>query len=189
MSKNEKILLWSSNVWMFGNGLLGPLFAVFTAEIGGDIFDITTAWAIFMITTGALTILVGNWADKIGHEKLLILGYALNATFTFGYLLVDSMIMLFTVQVGLGVSLALANPTWAALYDKYSDDKQNGNAWGAAYGHSNIATGIAALIGGFIVTYISFKALFLLMGTLQVFATLLQLRLETAKGKRSSKYK
>lgn len=177
MSKNERILLWSSNIWMFGDGLLGPLFAIFTAEIGGDIFDITSAWAVFMITTGVLTVIVGKWADKIGHEKLLISGYALNAVFTFGYLFVDSTVMLLLIQAGLGVSLALANPTWAALYDKHSKNDKDGEIWGAAYGHANIATGIAALIGGLVVTYFSFKTLFLIMGILQVFATLLQLKL------------
>lgn len=177
MNKNEKILLWSSNIWMFGDGLLGPLFAIFAAGIGGSIFDITTAWAIFMIVTGVLTVLVGKWADQIGHEKLLIAGYALNALFTFAYLFVDSTVALFLVQAGLGVSLALANPTWAALYDRYSNDNKDGAIWGAAYGQANIATGIAALIGGLVVTYFSFKVLFLVMGILQVMATLLQLKL------------
>lgn len=168
---------------MFGDGLLGPLFAIFTEEIGGSIFDITAAWAIFMIVTGVLTMIVGKWADRIGHEKLLITGYALNALFTFGYLLVDSTTMLFVIQAGLGVSLALANPTWAALYDKFSTENKDGAIWGAAYGHANIATGIAALVGGFIVTYFSFAVLFVVMGTLQVFATALQFKL---KGQRSA---
>lgn len=181
MSKNEKTLLWSSNIWMFANGLLGPLFAVFTSKIGGDIFDITSAWSVFMITTGILTILVGKWADKIGHEKLLITGYALNALFTFSYLLVESTAMLLVVQMGLGISLAFANPTWASLYDKYCGEDKKGTTWGAAYGHADIATGVAALMGGFIVTYFSFNTLFIIMGLLQVCATLLQLRLVKEK--------
>lgn len=162
---------------MFGDGLLGPLFAVYTQNIGGSIFDITTAWAIFMIVTGVLTIIVGNWADHIGHERLLILGYALNALFTFAYLLVDTPFTLFIVQAGLGVSLALANPTWAALYDRYSNDKKDGSLYGAAYGHGNIATGVAALVGGLVVTKFSFQILFMLMGVLQIIATVLQIKI------------
>jgi MFS family permease len=178
MNRKERILLWSSNLWMFSDGLLGPLFAVFTAEIGGSIFDITTAWAIFMIVTGVLTIVVGHIADKIGHERLLITGYGLNAMFTFAYLLVDTPTELFIVQAGLGLSLALANPTWAALYDKFSSGKRDGALWGAAYGHANIAMGVAAIGGGYIVTHTSFQILFILMGTLQVLATLLQMKLQ-----------
>jgi MFS family permease len=177
MNRKERILLWGSNFWMFGDGLLGPLFAVFATEVGGDIFEITTAWAIFMIVTGVLTVVFGRLADRIGHERLMISGYALNAVFTFCYLLVDSATDLFLVQAGLGLSLALTNPTWAALYDKYSSGKNDGAVWGAAYGHSNIAIGIATVCGGYIVTRYSFEVLFIIMGTLQIFATLLQYRI------------
>lgn len=174
MNTRERTLLWASNLWMFGDGLLGPLFAVFTEKIGGSVLDITTAWAIFAIVTGVLTIVVGRVADRIGHEKLLIAGYALNAVFTFAYLLVDSPLMLFIVQAGLGVSLALANPTWAALYDRYSETGKDGFIWGAAYGYADIARGLAAIAGGLIVTYLSFATLFIIMGSLQVIATILQ---------------
>lgn len=171
MSQKERILLWGSNLWMFGNGLLGPLFAVFTESIGGHVFDITTAWAIYMIVTGVLTTFVGRWADTIGSEKLLIAGYALNTLFTFAYLSVDSSAELFMVQAGLGVALAFSNPTWAALYDRHSGEGMDGAIWGAAYGQANIAAGLAALCGGLIITYYSFNALFIIMGTIQAIAT------------------
>lgn len=41
----EWILLWSSNLWALGEGMLGPLFAVFAQRIGGNILDITWAWS------------------------------------------------------------------------------------------------------------------------------------------------
>lgn len=177
MRREEKILLWSSNLWLLGDGLLGPLFAIFAGGIGGDIFDITAAWAIFMIVTGVLTIQVGKLGDRIGHEYLLLLGYALNTVFTFSFLLIETPAHLFLVQAGLGVSLALANPTWYALYDKYSTSNKDGYIWGVANGHGNIATGVAAMAGGFIVTKFSFDTLFIIMGFIQLLTTLLQAQL------------
>lgn len=177
MRTEERILLISSNIWMFSDGLLGPLFAVFAAEIGGDIFDITLAWAIFMIVTGVLTMYFGRLGDKVGHEKLLVLGYALNAVFTFAFLFIDSALDLFIIQAGLGVSLALANPTWFALYDKYSNSKKDGYIWGAEEGQGNIAMGVAAVVGGYIVNATSFKVLFIVMGILQTVATVIQLKI------------
>lgn len=177
MKTEEKILLWASNLWMFGAGLLGPLFAVFAEEIGGNVLDITGAWAVYMIITGVLTIFVGKFGDRVGHHKLLLLGYILTTVFTFAYLLVETTVGLFIVQGGLGVALALSNPTWAALYDKYSDDTNDGYIWGTAMGHGNIATGIAALLGGVIVTYYSFNALFIVMGCIHIAATIVQFKM------------
>jgi MFS family permease len=165
---------------MFGAGLLGPLFAIFAERIGGNVLDITSAWAIYMIVTGLLTMVVGRIGDKVGHQRLVITGYTLTTIFTFSYLLVSEPIHLFLVQGGLGVALALSNPTWAALYDKYSDDSHDGYIWGSAMGQGNIATGIAALLGGLIVTYFSFEALFVLMTIMHASATFVQLRFKTA---------
>lgn len=177
MKNQTKILLWSSNLWYFSAGLLGPLFAIFTEQIGGDILDISSAWAIYLIISGFLTILVGKFADKIGPALLLFAGYTLNTVFTFGYLFIETPAQLFILQACFGIANALANPTWSALYDTYSDDTKNGYLWGLSYGYADVFTGIAAILGGIIITYASFQALFIAMGTIQIFATLLQARM------------
>ena len=63
MTKAAKILFWSSNLWQLGMGLLGPLFAVFASEIGGNIFDIAWVWALYMVVTG-----VGAVREYSGRE-------------------------------------------------------------------------------------------------------------------------
>ncbi|MBI2673498.1 hypothetical protein HYX19_04505 [Candidatus Woesearchaeota archaeon] len=130
MKKKEKILLYGSNIWALGEGMLGPLFAVFTQRIGGNILDIAWAWALYLMVAGVLVILVGKISDGIlSKEKLMVTGYALNAIFTFSYLFVSSPLHLFFVQGGLGIAFALSNPTWNALYAKYEDKKQDGFIW------------------------------------------------------------
>lgn len=171
MLKQAKILLAASNLWYFGEGMLGPLFAVFAERVGGNILDIAWAWATYLIVTGVLTIVVGKFSDKLfTKEKLLVIGYGLNALFTFSYLLISKPAHLFLVQAGLGVSLALASPTWSSLYSKYEDKKKRGLIWGLASGEANICTGIAIIIGGFIVNFASFSALFITMGCIQLLA-------------------
>lgn len=175
LNKKIKILLYGGNIWYFGEGMLGPLFAVFTERVGGDILDISWAWATYLIFAGMLYIVVGKITDKYNNkEQVMLLGYALNALFTFGYLFVSSPAHLIIVQAGLGIAAAMATPTWDALYAKHSDRKQNGFQWGLAGGEANIITGIAVLVGGYIVSFVSFTALFLTMGIVQVFATIYQ---------------
>ncbi|MFW5719419.1 MAG: hypothetical protein ACOCXT_00120 [Candidatus Dojkabacteria bacterium] len=47
-TKNNKpllLLLIAGNIWYFGEGMFGPLLAVFAERIGGDLLDITWVWA------------------------------------------------------------------------------------------------------------------------------------------------
>lgn len=136
--KKEKILLYGSNWWYFGAGMLGPLFAVFAERIGGDILDIAWVWAVYLVVSGTLIVFIGKISDKkISKEKLMIGGFALNTIFTFAYVLVSSQLGLFIVQAGLGVAHALATPTWSALYAKY-EDKRHAHCPFCYYGYYSV---------------------------------------------------
>lgn len=173
ISRKIKILLWGSNLWYLGEGMLGPLFAIFAERIGGNILDISWAWATYLLMTGVLVIIIGKISDTtIRKETLMITGYALNALFTFAYLLVSSPMHLFFLQAGLGFATALAMPTWEALYSLAGYRHQKGYEWGLISGYTQTITGIAVIIGGLIVNYFSFAVLFVTMGIIQVIATI-----------------
>jgi len=174
LNKKTKVLLKADVAWFFGEGLLGPLFAVFTERVGGDILNITWAWATYLIVTGLLITIIGKVSDKIiNKRKLVFYGYVLNAILTFGYLLIDNPYSLLLLQAGLGVAAAMATPTWDALYSEYEDKKKDGFIWGLADGISQIFTGLAIIIGGFVVVYFSFTALFIIMGIVQTISVIL----------------
>lgn len=177
-SRIERSLLYGSNIWYLGEGMFGPLFAVFTERIGGDVLDIVWAWAAFLIVSGSFYIFVGTYVDgRFDKRKVMVLGYALNAAFTFTYLLVATPLGLLLVQVGLGFAGALATPTWNALYSQNEDRRRVVYKWGLADGAASIITGIAVVIGGFIVTTFSFTTLFVVMGVIQSVAAVYQSRI------------
>ena len=60
LSRSAKILLFASSLWYFGEGLFGPLFAVFAEKVGGDIMDITWAWSLYLIVTGISYVAIGK---------------------------------------------------------------------------------------------------------------------------------
>ncbi len=182
LNRHIKVLLYGANIWYFGEGLFGPLLATFAQRVGGDILDISWAWATYLIFSGFLYIVVGRITDKFDNkEKVMVWGYGLNALFTFGYLFVDTPWHLFVVQAGLGVAAALATPTWDALYSKHDNWKNNGLVWGLAGGEANIITGVAIVVGGYIVSYASFDVLFVIMGGVQVVATIYQRQILSKK--------
>jgi len=169
-----------ANIWYFGEGMMGPLFSVFAEKVGGDILDITWAWATYLIITGLFYILVGRLLNNKAHKikvQVMILGYTLNALITFAYLFVDSPVKLFFVQAGLGLAEAIGTPPWDALYAKNLDSELDSYAWGLSTGQSQIVTGIAFGIGGLITHFISFHALFITMGLIQITAAIVTSRL------------
>lgn len=178
LTKTARILLTGANIWYFGEGMMGPLFAVFAEKVGGDILDITWAWATYLVMTGLLYILVGRLLNNKPYQaKAMILGYSLNALFTFGYLFVQSPLQLFLVQAGLGMAEAIGTPAWDALYAKSHSEEMDSYAWGLSTGQSQIVTGIAFGIGGLITHFISFEILFITMGSIQVIAALATARI------------
>ncbi|MDP4261321.1 MAG: MFS transporter [Bacteroidota bacterium] len=177
-SKTTKILLLGANIWYFGEGMLGPLFAVFTERIGGDILDITWAWATYLLMTGVSYIVVGRLiSGKKYKAKVMVAGYGLNALCTFGYLFVSTPLHLFFVQAGLGLAEAIGTPAWDALYAQSVEKHADTYAWGLAGGQSQIVTAFAIICGGLIAHYTSFNVLFIVMGTVQVLATFIQAKI------------
>lgn len=178
LTRQTKILLRSDYVMVFGTGLLGPLFAVFTEKIGGDILDISWVWATYLIVTGIAIVIVGKISDhKVSKEKFVVAGFALSAILTFGYLFVSSPLHLFFLQFGLGIATAISYPTWDALYAHYEDRKHAGYNWGLVDGGEQIIPGVAILLGGLIVHFFSFQTLFIIMGSVQAFGAIYQARI------------
>ena len=181
LNKRGRILLVGSAMWYFGEGMFGPLFAVFAQDIGGNILDVTNAWAVFMVVTGVCTILVGRVADHFakrnGREILMITGYALNAALTFVYLGVSTPTQLLWVQAGLGLAVALSASTWLSLFSHSTLHEKSSSAWSLESGIQKIVDAAAIVIGGYIVTHYSFAVLFFIMGCIQTMATIYQARI------------
>lgn len=178
LKKTTQVLLWGANIWYFGEGMLGPLYVIFAEKVGGDLLDITWAWSTYLICTGVCYIAFGKLFNRRRNKaRLLVTGYLLNAALTFGYLWVDSPARLFVVQVGLGITEAIATPLWDAMYAASLCDEHDTYAWGLSTGQSQIVSGVAFGLGGVLVHLYSFAALFIAMGVIQLAAAAVTARL------------
>lgn len=178
MNTPLKLLLFASSLWYFSEGLLGPLFAVFSEQVGGDVLDITAAWATYLIVSGLAYPVVGKLLNRSRWKfRMIAVGYALNTLFTFAYLLVNDTTDLLLVQVGLGIAEAISTPSWDAFFASKLAERDDTFAWGLAGGHTQFISGIAIAIGGLIANFVSFQALFVVMGCLNLVATVVQVRL------------
>ncbi len=181
--KRGLYFLLAADAWAnLALGMLGPIYAIFVEEIGGDILDASWAYFAFTFTSGVMIYLIGRWEDRVKHkEKLIVGGYALTAIGALGYMFVDSQTSLIIVQVVLGIATAILNPAFDALYSHYVIKENETSNWGAWEGMGYIVAAIAAIIGGYTAHTFGFTALFVIMFVAALTGAIISLGLFNSK--------
>jgi len=157
------ILITSSIFFNISAGFLGPIYAIFVQNIGGNAIDAGTAWAIYAITVGVLYIIFGRLEDKLDKKKVFVLGRFFDFIGVVSYLFVRTPFQLFLVQGFLGIGAAMKDPAFNALYSRLLMRGKETSEWSYQLGLTSVMWGVAALLGGIIITYFSFRTLFILM--------------------------
>ena len=164
MRKILKVLIATSVLFTMAGGMLGPIYAIFVKEIGGDILSAGEAYAVFALAAGLITLVISKWEDHIKHiEKLVVFGYLLSTIGFFAHLYVKTPYHLFLVQMLFGFSAAILNPAYDALYSKYLQKGKIASQWGLWEAENMIVTAIASVIGAYVAKVYGFKTLLVLM--------------------------
>ncbi len=182
MNSAIRIFLVAETLLFFGVGMLGPIYAVFVEEIGGDILTAGASWSIFMILSGVGLIIAGRAVDKKGREKpFIIAGYLLEAMGFLGYVFVTTPLHLFAVQVILGISSAISYPSREAWFTKFLDKGKFGSQWATWEALYSITAGVASLVGAVIASVYGFKTMFVSMFVISMCALLIVTRIPEAR--------
>lgn len=180
----KRILLVSDAFYLLSGGLLGPIYALFVQSIGGDIFDVGSTFALFMLTAGIVVFLLALWEDKSKHQKkFVIAGYGIGVIGSLGYLFVNSSVSLLIVQMILGLAVALKDPAYDALFSG-AEKKHITLAWGEWEAVDYFALGIGALVGALIAQHFGFRVLLWCMFILSVFSFIVSMFLLRIKEKK-----
>lgn len=161
-----RILLATNGLILLSAAMLGPIYALFVTEIGGDLLDASLTGAIFALAAGITTFLSGKYSDHIKENELVVaFGYTVMGFGFLLYTLVTSIWFLFGVQVIIGFGEAIYAPAYDALYSKHLDGRKSGTQWGAWESMNYFATAVGAIIGGLIVSTWGFTPIFVLMAS------------------------
>lgn len=182
MSRAAKILLVSSMFAHFAFEALGPIYAIFVKEIGGDILEAGAAYGVFMIVSGIFIFTIGRASFfRNNLHGAVVLGYGMLTLGEAGYLFVEKPPHLFIVQIILGIATGILEPSWDAVYASNLDEEKAAIHWSLWAGGRNLATGLAAFAGAAIVAAYSFTALFVVMLAFNIVALTIVSRLIWAK--------
>ena len=174
MKRVLKVLLACTALFTIAGSLLGPVYAVFVENIGGDLLTAGSSYGVFMLVCGALLYVMSRYENKKQKyaNYFIIGGYALTSIGFIGYLFISAPVHLFAVQAVLGVAGAINSPAYDGLYSKNLAKGKFVLQWGMWETTRYFAAGLGAIAGGAIAQFFGFRALFLTMAGISLLGLL-----------------
>lgn len=182
-TKVRKFLLITNGLIFLGEAMLGPIYALFIADLGGSILSAGIAGGVFALVAGTLTLIVGKVSDRGSRRLYVGVGYAIIGIGFALYTLVDSFAKLLLVEVVIGAGQAIYAPPFSALYTQHLDFRHPARQWGTWEAMTYYTTAVGSVTGGFIAYRFGFDTLFALMSFLAFSSALVVLRQRTRSRK------
>lgn len=167
LNRPLRILLVTNALVWIARYMLGPIYALYVEEVGGDLLDAGLTGAVFALSAGLTVLVSANYADKIRESKsILAIGYAAMGIGFLLYLFVDSMATLLMVQVIIGFGEAFYSPAFDSLYSSHLNRHKRARQWGVWEAMFYFTSAGGAAIGAYIASSFGFHALFYTMAGL-----------------------
>ena len=178
MNIKLKLLLYASVFGNFSSGLLGPIYALFVQNIGGNVMVASISFAIYTAVFALLTTFIGKLEDtKFNKEETVFIGYLILIIGNLLFLFVQRALHLYLVQILMGIGVAIVAPAWEALYSLALDKGKESSEWSYWNMGTGLAISIAAFLGGMTVSYFGFKLLFIIMAAFHLISAVIAARL------------
>ncbi len=172
MHKTARLLLAASFSSYLGEALLGPIYAIFVKNIGGDVLTVGATYGVFAVMSGIFIFVIGR--SKIFKRyirEMVVLGFGMLVLGGVGYLFVQNSTQLFLLQIFMALGEGIIEPSWNGLFSANLSEQESTHFWATFGGGQKIILGVGALLGGALVQFFSFKVLFIALVCLQVLAT------------------
>lgn len=176
-----KLLLVTSTLGSFIFGIFSTFYVTYVQKIGGTIEMAGASMAVFSIVSGILILAFASVESSIKNKRLLYASGILLRSLSFLlFAFVSSFFELLLVQILLGISVAIVNPSFDSLFTKHSNKEDSLSDWSGWEGFTAIAIGVASLVGGYTIQHFGFTVVFVGM-SLFSFATGIFLLLQDDK--------
>jgi EmrB/QacA subfamily drug resistance transporter len=116
----------------------------------------------YSVTLAALILLSGTLGDRLGRRRVFVTGVAWFAVASLLCALSPSVAALIGARLCQGIGAALLTPGSLAIIDAVFASEDRGRAIGAWSALGGVAAALGPLIGGYLVTAVSWRAIFLL---------------------------
>ncbi len=142
-------------------GFMTPLWSDFVEHIGGDIRTAGKAVLLFSIVIGGVTCIAGHIESRLQKDRFfMIAAQAMMCVGYAGYFYVRTPVELYVVQVILALGGAFQSPVLCSLYQHSIPAEKSSYYWGIWNGLYQVAVGVGALCGAYIVHHAGYQQMF-----------------------------
>lgn len=166
-------LLFGNSLILISLGMLVPIYALFVEEIGGNALSAGVTAGALAFASALSALVSGKLIDRFSPNQtynFLVTGWTLIGISALIYLLVNSVVVLFLVQIFTGFVKTISAPAFDTLYARHLDKGSTGQEYGLWEASFFITSGIGSVAGGLLVTSYGFNGVFLGMALLAFLA-------------------
>ena len=153
-------LLISQSIALFGAGIVFPFYIIFIREIGANFSQFGIAFGLFTLSSALVHKFVGSLSDRIGRKPFLLLHTWGMALLFLLFPIVTTMSQIYVLQIVLGVFGAMQRTGEKAMVADFTDKERRGEKIGAYHGWIAIFSGLAVIVGGFVIDFLTLEAIF-----------------------------
>lgn len=169
-----KFYIFLAIVLIFNLGNSSDAFLILRAQnVGASLLSIPLIYALFNFFYAAASIPLGSLSDKIGREKVIILGWFCYALAYLGFALANHTYQIWFIFAFYGIYYATTEGVAKALVADIVPREYRGRAYGIYNSAVGLVTLPASLIAGFLWDHYSSAAPFFFGSAVAMFSTLL----------------
>ncbi len=162
---------------MLGIGVIIPVLPQFAAQLGAGGFALGVITAAFSLSRGLLQPLVGDWSDRRGRKRFIVMGLIIYGMVGLLVPLAQSVAHLVYIRILQGMGAAMIVPVAMAYTSFLSPPGQEGKYMGMMNASLFCGIGFGPVIGGIIADRMGLDPVFCIMAILSMGALLLVLAL------------
>ncbi|MFH0912459.1 MAG: MFS transporter [Patescibacteria group bacterium] len=176
-----KYLILSDLVFYTGWGLFNPVFAIFIVEKiqGGTPLVVGITTSIYWILMALLRLPFGIFLDNRRGERddysFTVVGLLIASFVPFGYLYATLPWHLYILQAIHAFGMAMSLAGWSAIFTRNIDPGKEATEWGLSATGYSVGTGLAGVIGGYLVERFDFPPVLVAVGVIGLIGVLLLL--------------
>jgi len=182
---NLTVFIIASSLMNFGWGLIGPFYYLYVNQLGGGSLEqFGIAFGIMYFTSALASIIAGKYSDKLGRKPFLIGTSLMYAIVIYAYTVINSDIQLYVAQALIGVIGSIEQTMNASFLGDVTKKSKRGFQIGVFHSLVEMFSGIAIVIGGFLIGAAGFKIIFYIVSILIAIGSVILLGLKETVKKR-----